>query len=178
MTDRSADWRPLITTTLARVWPALPDGAHWIEAQVSQESQGDPTATSPVGAGGLLQLMPDTGRELGVTDRFDPIQNLDGGIRYLRTQYEHLAEIPNHPDRLRWAFASYNGGRGFVNKATAAARADGISHWWEWATGRWWLMHRDCQVAGVHPDYRQMWGYVDTIAAKYAALIATAGHTA
>lgn len=171
MVNRASDWRPLIQATLSRVWPELPNGPDWIEAQVTQESGGDPQAQSPVGAVGLLQLMPGTAAEMGVTDRTDPVQNLDGGVRYLKAQFDHLAEVAAFPDRLRWSFASYNGGRGFVNKAFAVARADGLPNWSEWLTGRWYLMHRDCQVQGVHPDYKQMWGYVASIERYYSALL-------
>lgn len=50
------------------------------------ESGGDPRAVSPAGAAGLMQLMPQTARELGVTDVFDPVQNLKAGASYLRAK--------------------------------------------------------------------------------------------
>ncbi len=55
-----------------------------VHAVVRAESGYDPKAVSPKGAAGLMQLMPETARRYGVTDRFDPAANLDGGVRYLR----------------------------------------------------------------------------------------------
>ena len=55
-----------------------------IKAVIEVESGGDPMALSSAGAAGLMQLMPITAKELGVTDRFDPEQNIESGTRYLR----------------------------------------------------------------------------------------------
>lgn len=69
---------------------------------VQQESGWHAGAVSPKGAIGLAQLMPETARHLGVDPR-DPTQNLEGGARYLRTQYERFGS---------WdlALAAYNAG--------------------------------------------------------------------
>lgn len=143
----------------------MPAGPRWIEAQVNAESAGNPNAVSGVEAVGLLQLMPPTAAELGVRNPRDPAENLDGGVRYLRIQFDHLPEITAPDDRLLWSFASYNCGRGFVNKALALARRDGEREWWRWSTGRFYLMHRDCFVGSKFPDYRQVFGYVSRIVA-------------
>jgi membrane-bound lytic murein transglycosylase MltF len=137
-----------------------------VTAQVEVESAGDPNAKSPAGAMGLLQLMPATAAEVGVQDPFEPQQNLMGGVSYLRQQYDRLEEIPEHHDRLFWAFAAYNGGRGYVNKALAAARRD-IRDWHRWEPGRFWLMHRNCVVDGRWPDYKSMWLYVEAIRRRF-----------
>jgi len=55
-----------------------------VRAVVQAESNYDPTAVSPRGASGLMQLMPDTAREMFVKDIFDPKENIEGGTRYLR----------------------------------------------------------------------------------------------
>ena len=59
-----------------------------VRSVVEMESGGNPRATSRAGAMGLMQLMPSTAEMLGVQDPYDPEQNLDGGIRYLKTLLE------------------------------------------------------------------------------------------
>ena len=75
---------------------------------VQQESGWRPTAKSHAGAYGLAQLMPATARALGV-DRTDPYQNLDGGAKYLRQQFERFKT-------WRLALAAYNAGPEAVAK--------------------------------------------------------------
>ena len=167
MSDYAASaWRKLIRQVVARVWPTLKDGAAWVEAQVQVESSGNPNAVSPCGAMGLLQLMPGTADEMGVVDPFDPGQNLAGGVRYLHDQFDHLSEIPTEEERLCWAFASYNGGRGYVNRALKLAQMDGEQFWWKWDVGSMRLSSPQCTVAGRHPAYRQVWAYVERIRAQ------------
>lgn len=69
---------------------------------VQQESGWNPQAVSVKGARGLAQLMPETARILGVDPR-DPVQNLDGGARYLRQMYDRFGS-------WRLALAAYNAG--------------------------------------------------------------------
>ncbi|MEL7213906.1 MAG: lytic transglycosylase domain-containing protein [Pseudomonadota bacterium] len=75
---------------------------------VQQESAWNPNARSHKGAMGLAQLMPATARYLGVNPR-DPRQNLEGGARYLRKQYDEFRS-------WRLALAAYNAGPGAVKK--------------------------------------------------------------
>lgn len=75
---------------------------------IQQESGWNPNARSVKGALGLAQLMPDTARGLGV-DPLVPAQNLDGGARYLRAQYDTFGT-------WRLALAAYNAGPGAVTQ--------------------------------------------------------------
>lgn len=101
---RAAYW-PLIRDAECR--HALPPGL--LDAVVFQESRYRPFAVSAAGAGGLTQLMPRTASGLGVTNRFEPIANVDGGARYLRSMLDHYRSVP-------LAVAAYNAGRGSVDR--------------------------------------------------------------
>lgn len=81
-----------------------------LEAVVWQESRWREGAVSPAGARGLAQLMPGTARDLGV-DPDDPMQNLEGGARYLREQLDRF------DGDLEKALAAYNAGPGRVERA-------------------------------------------------------------
>ncbi len=80
-----------------------------VRSVMQVESNFNPNAVSPKGAMGLMQLMPGTARQLGVTNAFDVRQNIEGGVKYLR----YLKEKFND-DRL--VLAAYNAGEGAVKK--------------------------------------------------------------
>jgi soluble lytic murein transglycosylase-like protein len=81
-----------------------------VEAVITQESGGDPSAISSAGAMGLMQLMPGTANAYGVQNPFDPYQNVAGGVAYL---HDLLAQY--HGD-VPLALAAYNAGSGAVAK--------------------------------------------------------------
>jgi hypothetical protein len=79
------------------------------EAVARTESGFDPRARSPKGAVGLMQLMPETASALGVVDRFDPGENISGGVRHLR----YL--LDRYKGSVVLAVAAYNAGEGAVD---------------------------------------------------------------
>ena len=80
-----------------------------VDSVIQVESNYNPFAVSPKGAQGLMQLMPSTAQRFGVTDSFDPKQNIDAGVRYLK-----LLQDTFQDDRL--AIAAYNAGEKAVAK--------------------------------------------------------------
>ncbi|WP_282432807.1 lytic transglycosylase domain-containing protein [Desulfitobacterium metallireducens] len=98
--DRVLRWQKEIETAAEKydIEPAL------IAAVIEQESGGEPEALSPVGAIGLMQLMPSTAELMGVNP-YDPAQNIDGGAHYLQQQLESFGSVQT-------ALAAYNAGPG------------------------------------------------------------------
>ncbi len=74
-----------------------------VEAVIAVESNYDPTAVSPAGAQGLMQIMPGTQRDLGVSAPFDADANVEGGVRYLKSLMDRFGDLP-------LALAAYNAG--------------------------------------------------------------------
>jgi hypothetical protein len=92
---------------------ALPAGL--LDALVWTESRYNPFAISKAGAAGLGQLMPATARDLGVSNRFDPMSNIFGAARYLRQMLDKFGVV-------HLALAAYNAGPGTVERAGGIPR--------------------------------------------------------
>lgn len=104
-----------------------------LAAQCYQESCFDPKAYSWAGAKGLMQIMPETARHLGLADSevYKPEQNIYAAVRYINELNSHFTDIRNPEERKFFILASYNGGFFHIRDAMALAKKNGKNpHKW------------------------------------------------
>lgn len=120
--SRLPDYQPLFEQS------AENQGFDWrlLAAQAYQESQWDPNARSRTGVRGLMMLTLPTANEVGVDNRLDPAQSIEGGALYLRRLYDRLPDGIGEPDRLWFALAAYNVGFGHLEDARVLADREGL----------------------------------------------------
>ena len=158
---------------------ALRYGQDWrmVTAQMYQESRFDPTAVSWVGAQGLMQIMPDTGRQLGFINLQDPEESIHAGTKYMYQLIDRFdLDLPMEA-RIRFALASYNVGYGHLLDARHLAREKG------WDPDRWFGNVEEAMRLLSQPAYykRARYGfcrggqpvhYVENIQNLYDAYVA------
>lgn len=91
-----------------------------------QESHWDPLASSSTGVRGIMMLTEQTASQLGVADRLDPEQSIDGGARYIARLRARLPGDIREPDRTWMALAAYNMGLGHLHDARKLADQKGL----------------------------------------------------
>jgi membrane-bound lytic murein transglycosylase F len=98
-----------------------------VASLIYQESRFNPSVTSPRGAYGLMQVMPETGRHFGLDVKRSVESNIYAGIRYIRLLDAIFSEkVPDPDERVKFILASYNAGHGHVLDAMKLAEKNGL----------------------------------------------------
>lgn len=124
-----------------------------IAAQAYQESKFNPKAKSWVGAVGLMQLMPLTAKEVGVTNREDPYQSLYGGAKYMDKLLKRFDKTIPYEERYYFALASYNAGYGHLLDARKLAAQKG------WNSNQWFGNVEKAMLLLAKPNYAKQARY-------------------
>lgn len=142
-----------------------------LAAQCYQESTFDPQAHSWAGACGLMQIMPGTADELGLTRSaiYEPEQNVAAATKYIAQLTQRFSDVQNPTERIKFVLASYNGGAHHVRDAMALARKHGGSEY-RWSDVRTYILrlmqpqyYNDPVVKYGYMRGTETAGYVDRI---------------
>ena len=97
-----------------------------LASQIYQESRFDPKAKSWAGAKGLMQMMPNTAKSMGVMNVNNASQSVRGGTEYLTWISRNFTEVPDSLTRVKFTLAAYNCGLGHVQDAQRLANKRGL----------------------------------------------------
>lgn len=140
-----------------------------------QESHWNPSAVSPTGVRGLMMLTNTTARSLGIRDREDPRQSIDGGARYLHRVRNRIPERIADPDRTWLALAAYNIGWGHLEDARVITEIrGGDPDSWSDVRESLPLLTQRKWYSRVRYGYARGWApvhYVDNIRSYYEVLL-------
>ncbi len=139
-----------------------------------QESHWNPNARSPTGVRGVMMLTTNTARSVGVTNRLDPTQSIQGGAAYFRRMHEMIPDSVQEPDRTWMALASYNIGYGHLADVRKLVQRNGGDPN-KWADVREWLpkKHQEFWYSKTRHGYargREAVVYVENIRRYYDLL--------
>ena len=158
---------------------AVTTGWDWrlIAAQCYQESGFDPAAVSWAGARGLMQIMPQTARGLGVSadQLYSPDINIHTAARFIKQISSHFNDIRSHEERIKFILAAYNGGTGHIRDAMALAKKYGrdATRWSEVAPYVKGLnearYYRDPVVRYGYMIGNETYNYVEKVIERYRA---------
>ncbi len=154
-------------------------GIDWrlVLAQMYQESRFDPQARSWVGAVGLMQIMPRTGKELGMKNLADPEENVHAGVKYLARLVGRLEPRIPMRQRVRFALAGYNAGLDHVLDARRLAKTQGLDPdaWFGNVEQAMLLLEKPRYFRKARRGFcrgREPVAYVSRIQSKYDAYVA------
>jgi soluble lytic murein transglycosylase-like protein len=157
----AATYREEIETYTAQYLPNVSSGL--IAGQIHQESKWNKEAVSRSGAGGLLQVMPATARDIAIScqipgfDRFNPQHALKGGICYDAQVRKWVGTFSSRTDQNMAMLAAYNGGAGYIIKQRRAAVAAGLDK------GVWKNVVKWCGLYRSRPSCDENNGYAPSI---------------
>lgn len=134
-----------------------------------QESRFDPNAISPTGVQGLMMLTQDTAKDMGIKDRLDVNQSIQGGAKYLQKLDKDFANIPKS-DRLWFVLAAYNMGPNALKNIQKQLRAKGVDD------TQWFNVYAHMSAHPQNAKYTQCLRYVTNIRTYLEAVYSTHAH--
>ena len=140
-----------------------------------QESHWDPQASSYTGVRGIMMLTERTATQMGLTDRLDPQQSIDGGARYFLRLHGRIPDRIEEPDRTWMALAAYNMGLGHLEDARVLTQSlGGDPDSWDDVAQRLELLSQEKWHSQTRYGYargREARQFVENIQSYYETLV-------